>query len=124
MPEPMVASPPESFASAGSPMLWAFIILTLVGAIAGNIRAIIQDFEYPEDYFKSDFEGRRKIIERLSKRVTAERVRELIGDYVRFHKEAEEKAAKDRFENDVDEMVRQLNAGREAAARAAGLSKL
>lgn len=93
-------------------------------SIAGNIRAIIQDFEYPEDYFKSDFEARRKIIERLSKRVTAERVRELIGDYVSFHKEAEEKAAKDRFENDVNEMVRQLNAGREAAARAAGLSKV
>jgi hypothetical protein len=90
-------------------------------SVAGNIRSIIQDFEYPEEYFSSAFEERRKIIERLSKRVPAKRVRELIGDYVRFHKEAEEKAAKDRFDRDVDEMVRQLNAGREAAARAAGV---
>jgi hypothetical protein len=54
--------------------------------------------------------------------VPASKVRELIGVYVRFHKEAEEKAAKDRFERDVDEMVQRLNAGREAAARAAGLT--
>ncbi len=91
-------------------------------SVAGNIRSIIQDFEYPEGYFTSDFAGRRAIIERLSKRVPAEKVRALIEDYVRFHKEAEEKAAKDRFEREVDEMVQRLNAGREAAARAAGVN--
>jgi DHA3 family multidrug efflux protein-like MFS transporter len=33
-------SPADIFASASSPLLWAFIVLTLLGAIAGNLRAI------------------------------------------------------------------------------------
>lgn len=35
-----VLSPAEEFADAGSPVLWAFIICTLFGALAGNIRNI------------------------------------------------------------------------------------
>lgn len=90
--------------------------------IAGNVRAAIQDFEYPQSYFKADFEGRRKLIDELSKRVSASDVRDSIADYVRFQKEAEEKEARERFEREVGEMVRQLNAGREAAARATGIT--
>ncbi len=90
-----------------------------VESIAGNIRSIIQDFEYPDEYFRADFDGRASIIERLSQRIDATRVEKLIGDYVSFHKAAEEKADRDRFEREVESMVQQLNAGREAAARAA-----
>ena len=35
-----VAAPREVFADASSPRLWAFILLTLVGAIVGNLRSI------------------------------------------------------------------------------------
>ncbi len=35
-----VFSPPEAFATASSPILWGFIVLTLAGAIAGNLRSI------------------------------------------------------------------------------------
>ncbi|MBL8948959.1 MAG: AAA family ATPase [Myxococcales bacterium] len=89
-----------------------------VESIAGNVRALIQDFEYPDEYFRADFEERARIIERLSRRIAFDKLRDLIGDYVSFHKDAEEKAARDRFEQEVDSMVRQLNAGREAASRA------
>jgi len=34
------AAPPAEFADASSPLLWAFIVLTLVGAIVGNLRGI------------------------------------------------------------------------------------
>lgn len=33
-------SPAEAFRHAGSPLLWALITLTLLGAIAGNLRGI------------------------------------------------------------------------------------
>ncbi len=35
-----VVTPAETFADAASPMLWAFIVLALFGAIAGNLRGI------------------------------------------------------------------------------------
>src|SRR5687768_4281798 len=35
-----VSAPPDSFTHASSPVLWVFVVLTLVGAIVGNVRAI------------------------------------------------------------------------------------
>ena len=90
-------------------------------AIAGNIRTLIQDFEYPDEYFSADYDQRFEIVERLSRRIDADQVEQEIEDYVKFQKDAEETEARDRFEREVDQMVRQLNAGREAAARAAAL---
>jgi hypothetical protein len=90
-----------------------------VESVAGNIRTMIQDFEYTEGYFKASYDERARMVDELSKRVPASTVAERIREYVLFHKEAEEAAAKQKFEEDVEQMVRQLNAGREAAARAA-----
>jgi hypothetical protein len=90
-----------------------------IESIAGNIRSIIQDFEYPDDYFRADFDTRAKLVHQLSRRIDAAKVNELIAHYVEFQKDAEEKSARHRFEQEVDTMVRQLNAGREATARAA-----
>ncbi|MEM6995920.1 MAG: hypothetical protein AAF721_35745 [Myxococcota bacterium] len=92
-----------------------------IESISGNIRAQIQDFEYPERYFDADFDDRRAIVDELSNRIDAATVGKEIESYLQFHKTAEDKAAKDRFEREVDGMVRQLNAGREAASRATGL---
>jgi hypothetical protein len=90
-----------------------------VESVAGNIRTMIQDFEYTEGYFKASYEERARMVDALSSRVPASVVGERIKDYVLFHKEAEEEADKQQFEKDVEQMVHQLNAGREAAARAA-----
>jgi hypothetical protein len=89
-----------------------------VESITNNIRAHIQDFEYPDEYFKATLERRREIIDQLSKRVTVDDIIERVKKFAEFQVEAEEKAAKDRFEREVEEMVRQLNAGREATERA------
>lgn len=93
-----------------------------VESISGNIRSMIQDFEYPDDYFHADFDERAKIIERLSRRIDAATIHDEIASYVRFQKDAEESAARESFEREVEQMVHQLNAGREAAARAVGLT--
>lgn len=90
-----------------------------VESVAGNIRATIQDFEYPDEYFKSGFEERRRIIDKLSKRVPIAVVLKEVADYVSFNRDAEEKEARDRFDREVEQMVQQLNAGRAATAKAA-----
>jgi hypothetical protein len=107
--------------AAGEACVEADLSGRAVEAIAGNIRAIVQDFEYPDDYFRASIDERIAMVAKLSKRVSADVLLEEIGDYVEFQKEAEEQEAKDRFEREVDQMVHQLNAGREAAARASGL---
>ncbi|MEM6290954.1 MAG: AAA family ATPase [Myxococcota bacterium] len=88
-------------------------------SVAGNIRAKIQDFEYPDHYFSADFAARSKLLEELSVRVSADKVTAEVRDYVRFHKEADEAAETDRFEREVSDMVQRLNAGRAAAQRLA-----
>jgi hypothetical protein len=88
-----------------------------VESIAGNVRAAIQDFEYPNEYFRSDFASRARIVRESSRRIAASDVLARVEAYVSFQKEAEEREARQRFENEVDEMVRRLNAGRAAAAR-------
>ena len=90
-----------------------------VESITNNIRAHVQDFEYPDEYFKATLDRRREIIDQLSKRVTIDEIIERVAKFAEFQVEAEEKAARDRFEREVEEMVRQLNAGRAASERAA-----
>lgn len=92
-----------------------------VESIANNIRTHVQDFEYPDEYFRASWEDRQRLIEQLSRRVTVDEVLGRIHNFVEFNREAEEKAEKDRFEREVEEMVRQLNAGRAATERAAKL---
>src|SRR5690606_3260559 len=90
-----------------------------VESITNNIRSHIQDFEYPDEYFKASLERRREIIDQLSKRVSVDDIIERIHKFAEFQIDAEDEAARDRFEREVEEMVRQLNAGRAATERAA-----
>jgi hypothetical protein len=89
-----------------------------VDAICGNIRARVQDFEYPQEYFSASAEQRKEILSKLSNPVTEEEIRSEITDWHQFQKEADERAQQERFENEVDSLVRQLNASRAAAERA------
>lgn len=95
----------------------------VVDSIAGNIRARVQDFEYPIEYFKVSAEERHAILGRLSNPVDEAFIEKAIRDYQAFQKEASEKAERDRFEQEVSSLVRQLNASRAAAERAVGLSE-
>ena len=120
----------RTFVAVGEEARWPEVGAALVAAdlsgrsvesIAGNIRASIQDFEYPDAYFKASFEERRRIIDKLSRRIPIATVLKEVADYVQFHREAEEKEARDRFDREVEQMVSQLNAGRAATAKAAAL---
>jgi hypothetical protein len=86
--------------------------------IAGNIRARIQDFEYPDAYFRGSAEERRALLRTLSKPVTATDVLQALVAWHEFQKTADERAERERFEAEVAGLVRQLNAGRAAAERA------
>ena len=88
-------------------------------AISNNIRAHVQDFDYPDEYFRASFERRQAIVAERSQKVSIDDVLKRINDYIEFQREADDRAETDRFEREVEQMVRQLNAGREAAERAA-----
>ncbi len=79
-----------------------------VESIAGNVRAKIQDFEFPDAYFSADFDERKRIVEAASNRIGRADVEAQIDGYVRFQKEAEEREAAERFERQVSEMVERL----------------
>ena len=87
--------------------------------IASNIRARIQDFEYPDDYFRAPTDERREMIARLSNGVDEEFIRGAMQDWVAFKDEAQRREEQERFDAEVDAVVRQLNAGRAAVERAA-----
>jgi SpoVK/Ycf46/Vps4 family AAA+-type ATPase len=89
-------------------------------SVAGNVRAHIQDFEYPEDYFRADADERTRLLERLARPVDEARLARFLDDWAAFRREAEARAEEARFEAEVSAMVRQLNASREAAERALG----
>ena len=91
-----------------------------VDSICRNVRAEIQDFEFPMRYFKGPAAKRDAIVAELSRPVSFEKMMKLVDSWVGFQKQSEERAHQDRFEADVREMVRRLNAGREAAERTLG----
>ena len=89
-----------------------------VDAICGNVRAEIQDFELPETYFQAPGETRDAMVRALHKPIDAAALLARLEAWVSFQQDAEERATRERFERDVDEMVRRLNAGQAAARRA------
>lgn len=91
-----------------------------VESICNNIRSHIQDFEYPDEYFRADGERRKEIIESLCKPVSADQVIDYVEDFVEFRQDAEEDAEEEKFRREVESIVRQLNASRAAAALAKG----
>lgn len=87
-----------------------------VEAICGNIRAHIQDFEYPDAYFVANASEREALIRDLSKRVSEEDVLRFIEEWSSWKQEASDRAEEDRFEREVSTLVRRLNATRLATA--------
>jgi hypothetical protein len=86
--------------------------------ITRKIISEIEDFEYPDAYFKADMAERLEIIRQCSKPVPAARIREIIEHYTRFEKEAEERARRQKFEDRVKEIV--FNMSTQAAALSLG----
>ena len=91
-----------------------------IEAVARNIRTEIQDFEYPDRYFKASTEERASLIAELSKAVDETFILDALASMVEFKQEADRRAEADQFEQEVEQIVRQLNAGRAAMERAGG----
>jgi hypothetical protein len=82
--------------------------------IAGQVLAYIEDFEPPGEYYLLSFEEKTRIIERLSRPVTAAQLREFIDHYSRFEREAQERSESERFIERVREIRLHLSAERAA----------
>jgi hypothetical protein len=89
-------------------------------SICSNVRATIQDFEYPDDYFKASSEDRQRMFAGLSRPVDEAFILKAMNDWITFKRQADEQAERQRFESEVQTVVRQLNAGKAAMERAAG----
>lgn len=91
-----------------------------VESICGNVRARVQDFEYPDEYFRATGEERQAILRRHSRQVSEGDIARMIRDWHGFQAEAAARADRQRFQSEVDSLVRQLNASRAAAEKIAG----
>lgn len=88
-----------------------------VESIANNVRAAIQDFEYPDEYFGAGAARRRGIIQQASRALGYEALRAEVERFVTFTREARSREEEAAFQREVDDIVRRLNAGQRAAAR-------
>jgi len=89
-----------------------------VESVCNAVRNLVQDFEYPEEYFDAGFEERERIVAELGRSVAADRVVELLRQRAAFEEEAAAQAEEQAFEGEVSAIVRHLNASRAAAERA------
>lgn len=90
-----------------------------VAAICGNLLAHVQDFELPDEWFTADAARREQLLAQLGQRIDEAFILARIDRWASFHAEAEARDEQARFEQEVDGLVRRLNAGRVAAQRAA-----
>jgi len=78
--------------------------------ISRKVVATIEDFEFPDEYYRVDINGKKKIIRKYSNTVDFSEVEEILTHYREFEKEAEEKSARKRFRDRVDEITNYLSA--------------
>lgn len=80
----------------------------------------IEDFEYPDEYFRAPLARRQEILREQSQRIPFDRLISIIEHYQAFEKEAEERAYRARFQDRVQEIVFNMSAHQAAAAVAEG----
>lgn len=85
-----------------------------VDSICQKIQVEMQDVEPPEEYYKADFETRKKILRDLAKPLNFERLKSMLEGYKEFEKKAGEQVDQERFEARVEEIVLNLSAQRAA----------
>ncbi|MCE1246372.1 MAG: AAA family ATPase [Firmicutes bacterium] len=70
----------------------------------------IEDFEFPEEYYQADLSRKRDIIKQYSKTLDYGQICDILNNYLEFEKDAEEKAARKKFEDRVDEISTYMSA--------------
>lgn len=78
--------------------------------LAGRVITCIEDFEEPEEYFGLSFAEKEKMIARLSRPVSFEKIMELLEAYCKFEKEAQRRSEEERFLDRVKEIRFNLSA--------------
>ncbi|MBI2892736.1 MAG: AAA family ATPase [Deltaproteobacteria bacterium] len=89
-----------------------------VAAIAGRIAAELQDVEEPPGFFAMSYEEKLEALRESAKPVDAGRVLEHVDHYVRFERDAADRAHSERFERRVEEIKRELSAQAAVIAQA------
>ncbi len=87
-----------------------------VDSLAGRILTEMEDFDEPEEYFSLSFEDKKKMIAQLSKKITAQRIQDMIVGHVKFEREAQAKSESDKFVDRVKEIRFHLSAQQAAVA--------
>lgn len=85
-----------------------------VDSACGNIRAHIQDFEYPDEYFSATAEERARIVAGLGHDVDETFIASALRALATFRDDAQAEAEQERFESEVAQIVRRLNASKAA----------
>ena len=85
-----------------------------VDAISGNVRAHVQNFDYPDEYFSLDASGRAQLVDSLCVRADLGHILGFIDEWARFKSDADREAAERAFQDEVTTLVRRLNASRVA----------
>jgi hypothetical protein len=91
-----------------------------IESVCGNVRARVQDFEFPDDYFRASGPERAATLARLSRRVEEADVVAALRAFDAFQREAAGREERRRFDAEVAETVRRLNVGKAAAERLGG----
>lgn len=94
-----------------------------VEAVCGNIRAWVQDFEYPEAYFTATPAERERLVAGLLRPADEACLLKFLRDWAAFRRDAETQAEQQRFDGEVLAIVRRLNAARVAAEQATELDE-
>ncbi|MAG56329.1 MAG: hypothetical protein CMJ83_08575 [Planctomycetes bacterium] len=84
--------------------------------IARQLIVEIQDFEYPDEYFRADLARRQSIVAEYSKTLRVGEVIDAIDRHAAFVLEADQSAERERFDRNVADIVRNLSARRHALA--------
>lgn len=112
---PWLALTEAEWAALGSKLAESKLSGRAVDHVAGRALTEIEDFEQPDEYYALPFEEKKKLIEKLSRPVTAAQLSKFVDDFCRFEREAQEKAERDRFVDRVKEIRLHLSAQRAAA---------
>ncbi len=81
-----------------------------VDNLAGKLLSQVDDVEVPDSYFSRPFEDKVALLEERRKSFDYAHLEALLGRYIEFEKQAEERAQKERFQRRVSEIREHLAA--------------
>jgi hypothetical protein len=100
----------EQWAEIGKRCQEAGLSGRAVDNIAGKMLGDMEDVEVPDSYFSLDFDAKVELLAERRRSFDYDQICQLIDRYIRFEREADERAERERFERRVREIREQLAA--------------